>query len=166
MVLKPAPLFDAVEAILPARTPADRVILMSATGKRFEQDDAKRLTRYCNIVVICGRYEGVDQRVADHLADEEFSVGDYVLSGGELPAAVLLDAIARLQPGVLGNADSTLNESFAEPGILDCPQYTRPADFRGWKVPDVLLSGNHQQIRKWRKLARTAEAKAEQDLPT
>ena len=154
MVLKPAPLFDAVEAILPTRTPEDRVILLSATGKRFQQHDARRLAGYKNVVLLCGRYEGVDQRVADHLADEELSIGEFVLSGGELAAAVILDATARLLPGVLGNADSSLNESFCEDGVLDCPQYTRPADFRTWTVPKVLLNGNHEEIRKWRRNAR------------
>lgn len=154
MVLKPAPLFDAVEAILPTRTTEDRVILLSATGKRFAQPDARRLAAYKNVVLLCGRYEGVDQRVADHLADEELSIGEFVLSGGELAAAVILDATARLLPGVLGNAASALNESFSEDGVLDCPQYTRPANFRTWTVPEVLLNGNHEEIRKWRKQAR------------
>ncbi len=155
MVLKPAPLFEAVESILPARTPQDRVILLSASGPTFQQSDARRLATYSNILLICGRYEGVDQRVSDHLADEELSIGNYVLSGGELAAAVILDATARLHPGVLGNAASTTNESFSEPGAFDCPQYTRPAEFRGWRVPQVLLDGNHEEIRKWRKFART-----------
>jgi tRNA (guanine37-N1)-methyltransferase len=106
------------------------------------------------LLLICGRYEGVDERVAEHLADEELAIGDYVLSGGELGAAVVIDAIARLIPGVLGNADSALFESFeGEAGVLDCPQYTRPAEFRGWRVPEVLLGGNHEQIRQWRKQA-------------
>jgi tRNA (guanine37-N1)-methyltransferase len=106
------------------------------------------------LLLICGRYEGVDERVAEHLADEELAVGDYVLSGGELAAAVVVDVIARLIPGVLGNADSAVFESFeGDTGVLDCPQYTRPAEFRGWRVPEVLLSGNHEQIRQWRKRA-------------
>jgi len=155
MVLKPAPLFDAVESILPTRTPQDRVILLSASGPTFQQSDARRLTTYTNVIFLCGRYEGVDQRVSDHLADEELSIGNYVLSGGELAAAVILDATARLLPGVLGNAASTTNESFSEPGLLDCPQYTRPADFRGWRVPQVLLDGNHEEIKKWRTPARS-----------
>ncbi len=103
--------------------------------------------------MICGRYEGVDERVAEHLADEEVSIGDYVISGGELAAAVVIDAVARLAPGVLGNEASTRHESFSQQDgavLLDCPQYTRPADFRGWKVPEVLLSGNHEEIRRWR----------------
>ncbi len=155
MVLKPAPLFEAVESILPKRTETDRVILLSAAAPTFQQSDARRLTTYTNIVLICGRYEGVDQRVADHLSDEQLSIGNYVLSGGELAAAVILDATARLHPGVLGNAASATNESHSEPGVLDCPQYTRPADFRGWQVPEVLLSGNHEEIKKWRKTVRS-----------
>lgn len=152
MLLKPQPLFEAVESVFPERTPEQRVILTSAQGRCFTQQVARELTQYQEILVICGRYEGVDERVAQHLADEELSIGDYVLSGGELAAAVMVDAIARLLPGVLGNTDSALNESF-EDGILDCPQWTRPADFRGWKVPEVLTGGNHAEIKKWRKQA-------------
>ncbi len=109
--------------------------------------------------MICGRYEGVDERVAEHLADDELSIGDYVLSGGELAAAVVVDTVARLLPGVVGNEDSTVNESFEEAGLLDCPQWTRPAEFRGWKAPDVLLGGNHAEIRKWRKQAAIEKTK-------
>ena len=149
MLLKPEPLFEAVEAIWPARTPQQRVILLSAQGRKFTQQVARELLQFEELLFICGRYEGVDERVAEHLADEEISIGDYVLSGGELAAAVIVDAVARLLPGVVGNADSTINESF-EDGILDCPQWTRPAEFRGWKIPEVLLSGNHAEIKKWR----------------
>ncbi|MBM3727821.1 MAG: tRNA (guanosine(37)-N1)-methyltransferase TrmD [Acidobacteria bacterium] len=164
MLLKPAPLFDAVESIWPARTPRQRVILLSAQGPLFRQTDAVRLGQYDELLFICGRYEGVDERVAEHLADEELSIGDYVLSGGELAAAVVIDAVARLMPGVLGNADSTLRESFtAEAEMLDCPQYTRPADFRGWKVPEVLLGGNHAEIERWRQA--TARAKTLRNRP-
>jgi tRNA (guanine37-N1)-methyltransferase len=152
MLLKPEPIFDAVEAIWPARTAQQKVILLSAQGRRFTQRVARELSERAEVLLICGRYEGVDERVAEHLADDELSIGDYVLSGGELAAAVVIDAVARLLPGVLGNRDSALNESF-EDGILDCPQWTRPADFRGWKVPDVLLGGNHAEIRKWRRQA-------------
>jgi tRNA (guanine37-N1)-methyltransferase len=113
---------------------------------------ARELSTQRELLLICGRYEGVDERVAEHLADDELSIGDYVLSGGELAAAVIIDTVARLLPGVLGNRDSAINESF-EDGILDCPQWTRPADFRGWKVPEVLVGGNHAEIRKWRKQA-------------
>jgi tRNA (guanine37-N1)-methyltransferase len=165
MLLKPAPIFDAVESIWPERQPSQRIILLSAQGKRFIQEDARRLSHYDELLLICGRYEGVDERVAEHLADEELSIGDFVLSGGELGAALVLDSVARLLPGVLGNEDSALQESFSEPGLLDCPQYTRPADFRGWKVPEVLLSGNHEEIRNWRqKAARDKTAKMRPDL--
>jgi tRNA (guanine37-N1)-methyltransferase len=153
MVLKPQPVFEAVEAIWPERTDRDRVVLLSAQGRRFTQADARRFLSYDRILLICGRYEGVDERVVDHLADEELSIGDFVLSGGELAAAVVVDCVARLIPGVLGNQDSTLYESFSEDGVLDCPQYTRPAEFRGWKVPEVLLGGNHDAIRKWKRQA-------------
>jgi tRNA (guanine37-N1)-methyltransferase len=153
MLLKPEPLFEAVESVFPQRTSGQRVILLSAQGARFDQAAARRLAGYDEVLFICGRYEGVDERVAEHLADEELSIGDYVLSGGELAAAVVMDAVARLKPGVLGNEDSALFESFSEPGLLDCPQYTRPAEFRGWKAPDVLLGGNHEQIRRWRREA-------------
>jgi tRNA (guanine37-N1)-methyltransferase len=165
MLLKPAPIFDAVESIWPQRGANQRIILLSAQGRRFTQEAARRLSGYQELLLICGRYEGVDERVAEHLADEELSIGDFVLSGGELGAAVVLDAVARLLPGVLGNEDSALQESFSEPGLLDCPQYTRPAEFRGWKVPEVLLSGNHEQIRNWRRqAARDKTAKNRPDL--
>ena len=159
MLLKPEPLFAAVETIFPERArgeriEARRVILLSAQGRKFDQAAARRLAEAAELLLICGRYEGVDERVAERLVDEELTIGDYVLSGGELAAAVVIDAIARLIPGVLGNADSAVRESFgADAGVLDCPQYTRPAEFRGWRVPEVLLSGNHEQIRRWRKQA-------------
>jgi tRNA (guanine37-N1)-methyltransferase len=154
MVLKPEPLFEAVESIWPERgSPERRVILLSAQGRRFDQARARQLASARELLLICGRYEGVDERVAAHLADEEISIGDFVLSGGELAAAVVIDTVARLQVGVLGNKDSAANESFGEEGVLDCPQYTRPAEFRGWKVPEALLSGNHEEIRKWRRRA-------------
>ena len=152
MLLKPAPVFEAVEAIWPERTPRKKVILLSAQGRKFTQQIARKLAQVEELLFICGRYEGVDERVAEQLADDELSIGDYVLSGGELAAAVIIDAVARLLPGVLGNADSSVNESFEE-GLLDCPQWTRPAEFRGWKVPDVLVGGHHADIRKWRKVA-------------
>ena len=152
MLLKPAPIFEAVESIWPERTPRTKVILLSAQGRKFTQQIARELVQAEELLFICGRYEGVDERVTEHLADDELSIGDYVLSGGELAAAVIIDAVARLLPGVLGNADSSVNESFEE-GLLDCPQWTRPAEFRGWKVPDVLVGGNHADIRKWRKAA-------------
>jgi tRNA (guanine37-N1)-methyltransferase len=152
MLLKPEPIFDAVQSIWPERNGKQKVILLSAQGRRFTQSVARELLGNDELLLICGRYEGVDERVAEHLADDELSIGDYVLSGGELAAAVVVDAVARLLPGVVGNQDSTVNESF-EDGILDCPQWTRPAEFRGWKVPEVLLGGNHAEIRKWRKQA-------------
>jgi tRNA (guanine37-N1)-methyltransferase len=152
MLLKPQPIFEAVEAIWPEKTARQKVILLSAQGRRFTQQVAREYLDAEELLFICGRYEGVDERVAEHLADDEISIGDYVLSGGELAAAVVIDSVARLLPGVLGNADSAVNESF-EDGILDCPQWTRPAEFRNWKVPEVLLGGNHAEIRKWRRQA-------------
>jgi tRNA (guanine37-N1)-methyltransferase len=155
MLLKPGPLFEAVEAVFPARTEQQKVALLSAQGRPFRQPVAREFSKLDELLLICGRYEGVDERVAEHLADYEVSVGDFVLSGGELAAAVVIDAVARLLPGVLGNEQSSQNESFGEgnEGFLDCPQYTRPAEFRGWKVPDVLLGGNHQEIERWRRAA-------------
>jgi len=157
MLLKPEPLFDAVESIWPDRGPGRKVVLLSAQGRLFDQEAAARYAHAGEILLICGRYEGVDERVAEHLADEEISIGDYVLSGGELAAAVIVDVVARLQPGVLGNESSRVYESFSAgghaPGILDCPQYTRPAEFRGWGVPEALLSGNHAEIAEWRRKA-------------
>jgi tRNA (guanine37-N1)-methyltransferase len=165
MLLKPAPIFEAVESVWPERSPGQRLVLLSAQGQRFDQEAARRLSQYKELFLICGRYEGVDERVAEHLADEELSIGDFVLSGGELGAALVVDCVARLLPGVLGNEDSALQESFTDAGLLDCPQYTRPADFRGWKVPEVLLSGNHEEIRRWRRqVAREKTARNRPDL--
>lgn len=165
MLLKAAPIFEAVESIWPERTANQRLVLLSAQGKRFNQEAARRLSGYQELFLICGRYEGVDERVAERLADEELSIGDFVLSGGELAAAVVVDCVARLVPGVLGNQDSAIQESFGTSGLLDCPQYTRPADFRGWKVPGVLLSGNHEEIRRWRReAARGKTARNRPDL--
>jgi tRNA (guanine37-N1)-methyltransferase len=152
MLLKPEPIFEAVETIWPARNEKQKVILLSAQGRKFTQQIAREFLEYEELLLICGRYEGVDERVAEHLADDELAIGDYVLSGGELAAAVVVDAVARLLPDVVGNQESTVNESF-ERGILDCPQWTRPAEFRGWKAPEILLGGNHAEIRKWRKQA-------------
>ena len=155
MVLKPEPVFEAVESIWPDRRTDQKVVLLSAQGRLFDQGVANRLSRESGLLLICGRYEGVDERVAAHLADDEISIGNYVLSGGELAAAVVIDAVARLLPGVLGNESSAAFESFQDTGhgegLLDCPHWTRPADFRGWKAPEVLLSGNHQEIRRFRK---------------
>jgi tRNA (guanine37-N1)-methyltransferase len=168
MLLKAAPIFEAVEAIRapePERRVASKVVLLSAQGRKFDQAKAREWSGLEELVLICGRYEGVDERVAEHLADEEISIGDYVLSGGELAAAVVLDAVARLRDGVLGNETSSVDESFGEAGLLDWPQYTRPAEFRGWKVPDVLIGGNHEEIRKWRqKAAREKTARCRPDL--
>ncbi len=153
MVMKPEPLFDAVEAV---RQPGQRVVLLSAQGRPFNQAMARRMAAEPGLVMICGRYEGIDERVAQHLADEEVSVGDFVLSGGELAAAIMVDAISRLLPGVVGNEASTVHESFSGEGgakMLDTPHWTRPAEFRGWKVPEVLLNGNHAEIGKWRRQA-------------
>ena len=152
MLLKPQPLFEAVEAILPERTSQQRAILLSAQGRLFNQSLAREMAALDDLLMVCGRYEGVDERVAEYLVDDEISVGNFVLSGGELAAAIIVDSIGRLLPGVLGNQDSTRNESFSEENqdLLDCPQYTRPADFRGWKVPEVLLGGNHEEIKRWR----------------
>jgi tRNA (guanine37-N1)-methyltransferase len=158
MLLKPQPIFEAVEAIWPERTPRQKIILLSAQGRRFTQQVAREYLGSEELLLICGRYEGVDERVAEHLADDEISIGDYVLSGGELAAACVVDTVARLLPGVLGNQDSSVNESFEE-GILDCPQWTRPADFRGWKVPETLLGGNHAAIKKWRREAALAKTR-------
>jgi tRNA (guanine37-N1)-methyltransferase len=155
MVLKPEPVFSAVESIWPERVPGRKAILLSAQGSLFDQAMANRLSGEAELLLICGRYEGVDERVAEHLADEEVSIGNFVLSGGELAAAVVIDAVARLLPGVLGNETSAAFESFQDTGhgegLLDCPHWTRPAEFRGWKAPEVLLNGNHEEIRKFRK---------------
>jgi tRNA (guanine37-N1)-methyltransferase len=157
MVLKAEPIFQAVESIWPERRPDQKVALLSAQGRMFDQGMANRLSHEGELLLICGRYEGVDERVAMHLADEEISIGNYVLSGGELAAAVVIDTIARLIPGVLGNETSASFDSFQDTGhgegLLDCPHWTRPADFRGWKAPEVLLNGNHEEIRKFRKQA-------------
>jgi tRNA (guanine37-N1)-methyltransferase len=175
MVMKPEPLFEATESLVGAATPPTKtaIVLLSAAGKSFRQETARRFTQLDRVVLICGRYEGVDERVAEHLATDEISIGDFVLSGGELAAAMVVDAVTRLIPGALGNEDSAVNESFSEPGpgdtaahrtargavahapdgrgILDYPHYTRPHSFRGWDVPEVLVNGNHEQIRRWRR---------------
>jgi tRNA (guanine37-N1)-methyltransferase len=190
MVLKPEPLFEAAEALLGrglgsaeepvVQDPKTAIVLMSAAGTLFRQETARRYAQLDRIVLLCGRYEGVDERVAEHLATEEISVGDYVLSGGELPAMLIIDAVTRLVPGALGNEASSQNESFSanvssrddsssgrarhavplqadsspvSQLLLDFPHYTRPADFRGWKVPDVLIGGNHAEVANWRRAA-------------
>ncbi len=184
MVLKPEPIFECIEAlnVAPREAPEDAresVVLLSAQGKRFEQSVANELAALERIVLICGRYEGVDERVGHYLADRELSIGDYVLSGGELGAAVIVDCVTRLIPGAVGNQASTQQESFTtfsqtqvedgpsstctSGGLLDYPHYTRPADFRGMGVPEVLASGNHEEIRRWRR--RTALEKTLRNRP-
>ncbi|MBZ5564742.1 MAG: tRNA (guanosine(37)-N1)-methyltransferase TrmD [Acidobacteriia bacterium] len=160
MVFKPEPIFRAVEALKAEGEEKDfPVILLSPQGRLLTQAVAEELARQPRVVLICGRYEGVDERVAVHLATDEISIGDFVLSGGELPAAVLMETVIRLLPGVLGNEESSRQDSFAATkvedgnshGWLDCPHYTRPTEFRGYKVPEILLSGNHEEIRRWRR---------------
>ena len=174
MVLKPEPLFEAVESLVGSTIapPRTAIVLLSASGELFRQEMAREFAELQRLVLLCGRYEGVDERVAEHLATHEISIGDFVLSGGELAAALILDAVTRLIPGALGNEDSAVNESFSAPldaglaassvrgvapagarrsrGILDCPHYTRPQSFRGWDVPEVLVGGHHEEIRRWR----------------
>lgn len=147
MVLKVEPIAIALEEL---RQPASRVILLSAQGRRFDQATAKRLAGEKHLIMISGHYEGIDQRVAEHLVDEEISLGDYILTNGTLAALVVTDAVVRLLPGVLGDEQSAADESFSD-GLLEYPHYTRPAEFRGWKVPDILLSGNHAAIEAWRR---------------
>ena len=202
MVLKPEPLFEAVEKLL-GRSVGDSaeekkpeaataIVLLSAAGRRFTQATARRFAQLQRIIFICGRYEGVDERVAEHLATHEISVGDYVLSGGELPAMIILDAVTRLLPGAVGNKASTQNESFSEVAansaaqtsqgnsparqahvgaqenpassvepshLLDFPHYTRPADYRGWRVPEILIGGNHAEVAKWRRQQATEKTR-------
>jgi tRNA (guanine37-N1)-methyltransferase len=153
MVMKPEPIFRAVEAITAERGKPDAVVLMTPQGRRFNHAEAVRLSGRERIVVICGRYEGVDERVAQALVTDELSIGDYVLTGGELPALVVMDAVARLCPGVVGDEASVAADSFVQ-GMLDHPHYTRPAEFRGMSVPDVLVSGHHAQIERWRRMER------------
>lgn len=150
MVLRPEPLFRAVDFCKAQDETPPHTILLSPQGSRFDQAKAKELSLRTRLILICGRYEGVDQRVADHLIEEEISIGDFVLSGGELAAAVVVDAVSRLVPGVVGRSESVLEESFMD-GLLDYPHYTRPADFRGLKIPEVLLTGDHTKIRDWRR---------------
>ena len=153
MVLKPEPLFAAVDAIVAQRrTEGGRaIILTSPDGERLTHRVAERLSRQEHLVILCGRYEGVDERVRQHLATDTISIGDYVLSGGELPALVIVDAVARFVPGVVGDQASVSGDTFARDGLLDFPQYTRPAEFRGLQVPPVLLSGHHADIDRWRR---------------
>ncbi len=149
MVLKPEPLFRAVQYCRDKTEQPTRVVFMSPQGRRFDQGKAVELSSAPHLTFVCGRYEGIDQRAVDALADEELSIGDFVLSGGEFAALLIIDSITRLIPGVVGREESVLNESFMD-GLLDCPHYTRPATLRGNSVPEVLLSGNHEEIRQWR----------------
>ncbi|WP_145134969.1 tRNA (guanosine(37)-N1)-methyltransferase TrmD [Paenibacillus sp. Y412MC10] len=161
MVLKPEPIFAAVEDLLEkaGHQAKPRVILMCPQGETFSQKKAEELAKEEHLIFICGHYEGYDERIREHLITDELSIGDYVLTGGELPAAVVIDAVSRLLPGVLGNETSAVTDSFST-GLLEYPHYTRPVEFRGWKVPDMLLSGHHANIEAWRReqaLKRTLE---------
>jgi tRNA (guanine37-N1)-methyltransferase len=165
MILKPEPIFEAVESIRAKQEAADQVpiILLTPQGRPFCQEIVCELSKRSRLILICGRYEGVDERVREHLVTDEISIGDYVLSGGELAAMVVVDAVVRLLPGVLGSEASATDDSYAT-GLLEYPQYTRPAVYRGWAVPPVLLSGNHAQIAKWRReqaIQRTRERRPE-----
>jgi tRNA (guanine37-N1)-methyltransferase len=167
MVLKPEPLFQAVESI--RRDEPVEVVVLSASGRRFTQPEALRLSKASQVILICGRYEGIDERVVEHLATVELSIGDFVLSGGEIGAVLIMDAVARYVPGVVGKEESVLKDSFSDPTALETtvehPHYTRPAEFRGWPVPDVLISGDHEAVRKWREeAARSKTAKNRPDL--
>jgi len=163
MVMKPEPLARAVEDIRARRGDPDTVVLLSPQGRRFTQGEAARMSALRHVALLCGRYEGMDERIRTLVATEELSIGDYVLSGGELPALVIVDAISRLVPGVVGDTRSVEEDSFSR-GLLDYPHYTRPSEFSGAKVPEVLLSGHHEQVRRWRKktaIQRTLERRPE-----
>ena len=163
MVLKPEPVFEAVESIDKEASGSLSIILLTPQGRPFSQHIARELSGYSQLILICGRYEGVDERVREHLASDEISIGDYILSGGELAAMVVVEAVVRLVPGVLGSEASLLDDSHVN-GLLEYPQYTRPAIYRGWSVPEILLSGNHAQIAKWRReqaIQRTRERRPE-----
>lgn len=162
MVMKPEPIFAAVETVL-GSPPACPVILLSPQGRTFTQEIAFDLSQHSRVALICGRYESVDERVRQHLATDSISIGDYVLTGGELPALIVIDAVTRLLPGVLGDPEAPLEDSHAI-GLLEYPHYTRPPEFRGWHIPDVLLSGNHAEIARWRRresLRRTLESRSD-----
>ncbi len=166
MVLKPEPIFEAVESVrndIKDKAGKVPVILLTPQGRLFSQQIARELSQYSHLILICGHYEGVDERVREHLATDEISIGDYVLTGGEVPAMVVMDAVLRLLPGVLGSEDSPLDDSHTD-GLLEYPQYTRPAVYRKWSVPEVLLSGNHARIARWRReqiIRRTLERRPE-----
>jgi tRNA (guanine37-N1)-methyltransferase len=150
MVLKPEPIFHAIESLTMEETVSPRVILMCPQGEPFTQAKARELSLEQHIILICGHYEGYDERIREHLITDEISIGDYVLTGGELPAMVLIDAMIRLLPGVLGNQSSSVKDSYSE-GLLEHPHYTRPAVFREWAVPEILVSGHHEKIEQWRR---------------
>jgi tRNA (guanine37-N1)-methyltransferase len=151
MVMKPGPLFNAVEAVQALDPEPGRIVLLTPQGRLLTEAVVTELTALPRLLLICGHYEGVDERVREHLVDEEISIGDYVLSGGELAAMVVVDAVVRRLPGALGSEESLAEESHSQ-GLLEYPQYTRPPDFRGWQPPDVLLSGHHEEVRRWRRL--------------
>jgi len=165
MVLKPEPIFAAVEKVRSSKDA--EVVVLSAAGRKFTQAEALRLSKVEQVILICGRYEGIDERVVEHLATAEISIGDFIISGGEIAAAVVVDAVTRYVPGVVGKEESILKDSFSDPAAetrsVEHPHYTRPADFRGWKVPDVLISGDHDAVRKWRQDA--ALSKTEKNRP-
>jgi tRNA (guanine37-N1)-methyltransferase len=152
MVFKPEPIFKAVETA--RRNQQAEIVVLSAAGKRFNQSEALRLAKAEQIILVCGRYEGIDERVVEHLATAEISIGDFIVSGGEIAAAVVVDAVTRYVPGVVGKEESILRDSFSDPAaeitVVEHPHYTRPADFRGWKVPEVLISGDHDAVKQWR----------------
>jgi tRNA (guanine37-N1)-methyltransferase len=160
MLLKPEPLFAAVEAL---RGPETRVILMTPQGKPFKQAVARELAAVEHLLILCGHYEGVDHRVVETLVDDEISIGDYVLTNGALAAAVVCDAVIRLLPGALGDERSPVDESFSDPKLLEAPAYTRPVDFRGMRVPDVLVSGHHGNIEAWKR--ENAQARTRRNRP-
>jgi tRNA (guanine37-N1)-methyltransferase len=159
MLLKPEPIFEAVESLRREKT---RVILLSPAGRKFDQAVARELAQHDVLLLVCGSYEGFDERVREALADDDLSIGDFVVTNGALPAMVIIDAVTRLLPGVLGDDASSQDESFSH-GLLEYPQYTRPAEFRGMKVPEVLMSGNHAEIEKWR--SQQAKARTEKQRP-
>jgi len=152
MVFKPEPIFKAVEAA--RKNEQTEVVVLSAAGRKFNQAEALRLSKAEQVILVCGRYEGIDERVIDHLATAEISIGDFIISGGEIAAAIVVDAVTRYVPGVVGKEESILRDSFSDPAaetqLVEHPHYTRPAEFRGWKVPEVLISGDHEAVRKWR----------------
>jgi tRNA (guanine37-N1)-methyltransferase len=165
MVFKPEPIFRAVEEI---RDSAEaEVVALSAAGRKFNQPEALRLSRAEQVILICGRYEGIDERVIEHLVTAEISIGDFIVSGGEIAAAVVVDAVTRYVPGIVGKEESVLRDSFSDPAadvqLVEHPHYTRPAEFRGWKVPEVLISGDHEAVRRWRHEA--AVKKTERNRP-